>query len=270
MTVPPCQRLCFSVRLERRFSVPACTLIECQSRRPSREARSRAEPRTAASLRRAWRARRALDLDGRCPRRNAWAGWASECTRTHDRQPNSTNRGRSLALSKIARCMVECENTTPFRLFLCLSCRVQVVICRRCDRGQSYCSANCALEARRCKQREARRRYQTSDRGRQMHVQRSRRYRARNSSVTDQGPKNTGFDDSADHPTNSITAVSPPRAAVVAARPLTTCCRCARQGSGFVFLDSSVPSRRRLDRGRSIPASVSRRRRQKITDLHRH
>lgn len=173
-------------------------------------------------------------------------------------------------MSKIANRTVECENTTSFRLFLCLSCRAQVVICRRCDRGQSYCGANCALEARRCKQREARRRYQTSDRGRQMHVQRSRRYRARNGGVTDQGSKNTGIDENADHPTNSTTAIAAPRAAVVAARPLTTCCRCARQGSGFVFLDSSVPSRRRLDHGRSIAASVSRRRRQKITNRHRH
>jgi hypothetical protein len=57
---------CFSVRLERRFSVPACNLTERWSQRRSREARSRAEPRAAASLRRAWRARRALDLDGRC------------------------------------------------------------------------------------------------------------------------------------------------------------------------------------------------------------
>ena len=46
----------FSVRLERRFSVPACNLTERRSPRRSREARSRAEPRAAASLRRAWRA----------------------------------------------------------------------------------------------------------------------------------------------------------------------------------------------------------------------
>jgi hypothetical protein len=62
---------CFSVRLGRRFSVPACTLTESRAQQPSREARSRAEPRAAASLRRAWRARRALDLDDRCARRNA-------------------------------------------------------------------------------------------------------------------------------------------------------------------------------------------------------
>jgi hypothetical protein len=87
--------------------------------------------------------------------------------------------------------------------------------------------------------------------------------------VTDQGPKNTGIDDGADHPTNSTTAIAGPPAAVIATRPPTTCCRCARNGSGFVFLDSIGPSCRRLDRGRSIPAPGNRRRRQQITDLHR-
>jgi len=55
----------FSDRLKRRFSVPACPIIGRRAEWPSREARSRAEPRAAAPLRRAWRARRALDLDGR-------------------------------------------------------------------------------------------------------------------------------------------------------------------------------------------------------------
>ncbi len=71
--VPTClpRPSCFSVRLERRFCVPACNLTERWSPRRSREARSRAEPRAAASSRRAWRA---LDLDGRCTRRNARSG----------------------------------------------------------------------------------------------------------------------------------------------------------------------------------------------------
>ena len=54
--IKPRRPLSFSVRLERRFSVPACNLTERRSPRRSREARSRAEPRAAASLRRAWRA----------------------------------------------------------------------------------------------------------------------------------------------------------------------------------------------------------------------
>jgi hypothetical protein len=35
------------------------------------------------------------------------------------------------------------------RLFLCARCRAQVFICRRCDRGNRYCNADCAQAARR-------------------------------------------------------------------------------------------------------------------------
>jgi len=34
------------------------------------------------------------------------------------------------------------------RLFLCVCCRAQVVICSHCDRGQIYCAADCAQAAR--------------------------------------------------------------------------------------------------------------------------
>jgi hypothetical protein len=74
------------------------------------------------------------------------------------------------------------------RLFLCSRCRVQVLVCRRCDRGQIYCFGACAQEARRERRREARRRYQATDRGRAMHADRNRRYRARRRCVTDHGP----------------------------------------------------------------------------------
>jgi hypothetical protein len=73
------------------------------------------------------------------------------------------------------------------RLFLCARCHVLVVICRRCDRGQIYCAAGCAREARREAQRAAGRRYQASDRGRATHALRSRRYRARRNAVTHHG-----------------------------------------------------------------------------------
>jgi hypothetical protein len=76
------------------------------------------------------------------------------------------------------------------RLFLCARCRCQVLICRQCDRGQRYCSGTCAQEARRIQQRDARRRYQGTPRGRAMHAARSRRYRARGRCVTDQCPAN--------------------------------------------------------------------------------
>jgi hypothetical protein len=74
------------------------------------------------------------------------------------------------------------------RKFLCSRCRSQVLVCRQCDRGQTYCIGSCAQETRRDRQREARRRYQATPRGRAMHAERSRRYRARNQRVTDQGP----------------------------------------------------------------------------------
>ena len=35
------------------------------------------------------------------------------------------------------------------RLFLCAGCRMQVVICSCCDRGQIYCAGDCARRARR-------------------------------------------------------------------------------------------------------------------------
>jgi hypothetical protein len=74
------------------------------------------------------------------------------------------------------------------RLFLCVRCRCQVLICRQCDRGQIYCFGTCAQEARRNNQRQARRRYQGTPRGRAMHAARNRRYRARGHCVTDHGP----------------------------------------------------------------------------------
>jgi hypothetical protein len=36
----------------------------------------------------------------------------------------------------------------PVRLFLCQSCRVQVLICSHCDRGHIYCAEACARKAR--------------------------------------------------------------------------------------------------------------------------
>ncbi len=34
------------------------------------------------------------------------------------------------------------------RLFVCARCRAQVIVCRRCDRGQIYCDGDCSLAAR--------------------------------------------------------------------------------------------------------------------------
>jgi hypothetical protein len=65
------------------------------------------------------------------------------------------------------------------RLFNCERCSAQVVICGRCDRGQRYCGAACAREARRESQRASNRRYQATPRGRKLHAERQGRYRRR-------------------------------------------------------------------------------------------
>ena len=40
------------------------------------------------------------------------------------------------------------------RLFLCACCRIQVLVCRQCDRGQRYCADGCAATTRRALQRD--------------------------------------------------------------------------------------------------------------------
>ena len=85
-------------------------------------------------------------------------------------------------------CTDGCADELSCRLFICARCACQVLVCRRCDRNQIYCMGNCAQDARRDKQREARRRYQASPVGRAMHAERSRRYRARVACVTDHSP----------------------------------------------------------------------------------
>jgi hypothetical protein len=92
--------------------------------------------------------------------------------------------------SKRRTCAAACIDEVSCRMFLCARCRSQVLVCRRCDRGQIYCVGTCAQEARHDHQREARRRYQATPRGRAMHAARSRRYRARVRCVTDQGLAN--------------------------------------------------------------------------------
>ena len=76
---------------------------------------------------------------------------------------------------------------TPGRRYLCVRCRIAVLICSRCDRGQRYCADGCARQARLSSMRQAGRRYQASRRGRHKHAERQRRYRERKVKVTHQG-----------------------------------------------------------------------------------
>lgn len=88
------------------------------------------------------------------------------------------------------------EGEESGRLYQCVRCRRQVVICRCCDRGQRYCAGECAAAARREAQRASSRRYQQSKQGRRRHAQRQGRYRARGpraeKKVTHQGGEAMG------------------------------------------------------------------------------
>jgi hypothetical protein len=84
-------------------------------------------------------------------------------------------------------CVATCADGISCRMFLCGCCRTQVFVCRGCDRGQIYCIKTCARKVRADRQREARRRYQATPRGRALHAERNRRYRDRMRSVTDHG-----------------------------------------------------------------------------------
>jgi hypothetical protein len=86
-------------------------------------------------------------------------------------------------------------DAAPARLFLCAGCRAQALICSCCDRGQVYCTGDCAQQARHRAQRAAGRRYQTSRRGRLAHAARTSRYRARCKKVTHHGSPRRPSDD---------------------------------------------------------------------------
>jgi len=84
----------------------------------------------------------------------------------------------------------------PSRLFSCLRCHTQVVICTYCDRGQIYCDSICSKAARRQSCREAEKRYQNTPGGKIKHARRQRRYRARlRIKVTDHGSTTPTQDD---------------------------------------------------------------------------
>ena len=74
------------------------------------------------------------------------------------------------------------------RLFNCARCHSLVTICRHCDRGNRYCGAVCAGEARKESQRRSRSSYQSSRRGRTAIAERQKRFRQRQrKKVTHQG-----------------------------------------------------------------------------------
>ena len=83
----------------------------------------------------------------------------------------------------------------PARLFLCAGCRIQVVLCSRCDRGNRYCGRACWRQTHDLAQREAACRYQRSRGGRIRHAARSQRWRQRAALRAAQGDQGDGNDD---------------------------------------------------------------------------
>jgi ferredoxin len=73
-----------------------------------------------------------------------------------------------------------------YRLFNCAKCRKQTFICRKCDRGNIYCSADCAKLQRANSLRRAGKKYQKTPAGQQKHAARQARYRL-SEKVTHQG-----------------------------------------------------------------------------------
>jgi hypothetical protein len=73
------------------------------------------------------------------------------------------------------------------RLFLCALCRALMLVGSCCDRGQVYCTGDCAEKTRRHSMREAGKRYQASRKGRQAHAARQDRYRERKRLIALQG-----------------------------------------------------------------------------------
>jgi len=66
-----------------------------------------------------------------------------------------------------------------YRLYNCARCAQQVRICRECDRGNQYCTGECAQIRRRESLRRAGQRYQGSYRGACAHAARQRAWRER-------------------------------------------------------------------------------------------
>jgi len=71
------------------------------------------------------------------------------------------------------------EPEPSHRLYNCARCAALVRICRRCDRGNRYCTAGCAGLRRGESLRRAGRRYQRSRPGACRHAARQARWRAR-------------------------------------------------------------------------------------------
>lgn len=125
------------------------------------------------------------------------------------------------------------------RLYHCLRCRAQVVICSRCDRGNRYCPQGCSQLARQESLNRAGKKYQQTRTGRVNNAARQQRFRERQrQKVTHQCSNDlTLYDVVKRKPVKRSEAEK-----VTLALTYTACHFCDRQGNGFFrqdFLHSS-------------------------------
>ena len=164
----------------------------------------------------------------------------------------------------------------PARLYLCARCRVQVILCSRCDRGNRYCGMQCRHQARELARREAAQRYQRSWHGRIAHAQRSHRWRQRRAArdavdaagadahnVTHQGSQSgqawaplaawthdSACVDVAGTAADITASSASPEPAIATSTPCWTCRRCGQRQPPALrlgFVRHGVPQRRRHD-----------------------
>ena len=121
------------------------------------------------------------------------------------------------------------ENTA--RLYSCVLCHCQVILCSNCDHGNIYCFGACSTTARNASVKAAGERYQNTHRGRMKHAARQSRYRDRCKEVTHQG--------SVPPPCNDLLTTHPEAPAAVAAAQdgEIRCSFCNRLCSTFLRLD---------------------------------
>jgi len=116
------------------------------------------------------------------------------------------------------------------RLFNCVRCHQQCVICSCCDRGNIYCSPQCSQLSRQELKRASNRRYQNTQRGKHHHASRQRRYRQRQKKiVTHQG--------SPIHPANDLLSpelIEPTMRSMPVRTRSNRCHFCHKSCSGFI------------------------------------
>ena len=121
---------------------------------------------------------------------------------------------------------------TP-RLFLCIRCHEQVVLCSWCDHGQIYCGRTCAELARQKSLRLARLRYQHTFNGRRNHAACQARYRARlKNKVMDHGSPQTNRCDVINLPEKKTE-----NTVIVQISQPMTCCFCKTPVSDWIRND---------------------------------